>query len=147
MQMSRTRYYRLRDEGRLTEPNHLVTAAVNLGINTVELLARYGHVNDGDVLQYADQLTAPARTRPAAGAAVAVHAGLTPAAGTRNRLSTLMPRPARHACKRTHQAAHPDSDPGVSMFVVAAVCTIAALILRHSTWRIYWESGATRPWP
>ena len=29
------------------------------------------------------------------------------------------------------------------MFVVAAVCTIAALILRHSTWRIYWESGAT----
>ena len=29
------------------------------------------------------------------------------------------------------------------MFVVAAVCTIAALIIRHSTWRIYWESGAT----
>lgn len=29
------------------------------------------------------------------------------------------------------------------MFAVAAVCTIAALILRYSTWRIYWESGAT----
>ena len=93
LQMSRTRYYRLRDEGRLTEPNCLVTAAVNLGINTVELLARYGHVSGGEVLQYADQLTAPARTGPAAGTAVAVHAGLMPAAGTRNRLSTLMPRP------------------------------------------------------
>lgn len=93
LQMSRTRYYRLRDEGRLTEPNHLVTAAVNLGINTVELLARYGHVTDGDVLQYADQLTAPARTAAAAGPAVALRAGAMQAAGTRNRLSALMPRP------------------------------------------------------
>jgi len=93
LQMSRTRYYRLRDEGRLTEPNHLVTAAVNLGINPVELLARYGHVTDGDVLQYADQLTAPARTAAAAGPAVALRAGAMQAAGTRNRLSALMPRP------------------------------------------------------
>ncbi|WNM74131.1 immunity repressor [Mycobacterium Phage Nergal] len=56
LQMSKSRYYNQIDEGRLISATNLVLAAQNLGINEVELLARFNLVRDEAVLEYADRL-------------------------------------------------------------------------------------------
>ncbi|ASR85247.1 transcriptional repressor [Mycobacterium phage SirPhilip] len=56
LQMSRSRYYAQMDEGRLTSADNLVRAANNLGINEVDLLARFNVIRTEAVLEYADML-------------------------------------------------------------------------------------------
>ncbi|AKF15223.1 immunity repressor [Mycobacterium phage ShedlockHolmes] len=64
LQISRSRYYAQIDEGKLITPDNLVRAAQNLGINEVDLLARFGVISDEAVIEYADRL----RSAPAAAA-------------------------------------------------------------------------------
>ncbi|ARQ95487.1 transcriptional repressor [Mycobacterium phage Shandong1] len=56
LQMSKTRYYAQRDDGTLIRPDNLVTAALNLDLNPVEILAHFGLVQNEAVLDYADRL-------------------------------------------------------------------------------------------
>ncbi len=65
LQMSRSRYYAQMDEGRLISADNLVRAANNLGINEVDLLARFNVIRPEAVIECADTLrlgAAPALT-------------------------------------------------------------------------------------
>lgn len=44
LKMSSTTYFEQRKTGKLTQPNNLIRAADEFGLNPVELLVRYGHV-------------------------------------------------------------------------------------------------------
>ncbi|AHY26869.1 immunity repressor [Mycobacterium phage ZoeJ] len=59
LQMSKSRYYLQVSEGRLITADNLLRAAHNLGINEVDLLARYGMISDESAIAYVDGL-APA---------------------------------------------------------------------------------------
>ncbi|AYR01112.1 immunity repressor [Mycobacterium phage LeMond] len=56
LQMSRSRYYVQIEEGTLVRPDNLVRAANNLGINPVDLLARFGLISSEHVLDFAETL-------------------------------------------------------------------------------------------
>ncbi|WEW73691.1 immunity repressor [Mycobacterium phage Nanz197] len=56
LQMSRTRYYNQAEEGRLITADNLIRAARNLGINEVDLLARYNLISDDSIREYAEGL-------------------------------------------------------------------------------------------
>ncbi|QJD50346.1 transcriptional repressor [Mycobacterium phage MarkPhew] len=56
LQMSRSRYYVQIDDGTLIRPDNLVRAANNLGINAIDLLARFSLISDEAVLEYAATL-------------------------------------------------------------------------------------------
>ncbi|QJD50447.1 immunity repressor [Mycobacterium phage Chris] len=56
LQMSRSRYYVQIEDGTLIRPDNLVRAANNLGINAVDLLARFSLISNEDVIDYAANL-------------------------------------------------------------------------------------------
>ncbi|UVD40901.1 immunity repressor [Mycobacterium phage Kashi_VT1] len=56
LQMSRTRYYNQAEEGRLITADNPIRAARNLGINEVDLLARYNLISDDSIREYAEGL-------------------------------------------------------------------------------------------
>lgn len=64
LQMSRSRYYVQMEEGRLASADNLVRAANNLGINEVDLLARFNVIRDEAVLEYAEALQAGGAAHP-----------------------------------------------------------------------------------
>uniref|UniRef100_A0AAU8GNX7 Immunity repressor n=1 Tax=Mycobacterium phage Pharb TaxID=3136626 RepID=A0AAU8GNX7_9VIRU len=94
LQISRSRYYAQIDEGKLITPDNLVRAARNLGINEVDLLARFGVISDEAVLEYADRL----RAAPAAAAVrvparpISVSPAVTPKRPGRRKLGDLAVR-------------------------------------------------------
>jgi hypothetical protein len=91
VQMSRSTYYDRQAKGTLTTTDTLLTAAQNLGLNPVDLLVRYGRIEESDVADYIGE-----------GAHPSVPLGMTivrttgpPAKKTRNRpvtISKLQPR-------------------------------------------------------
>jgi hypothetical protein len=52
VQMSRSTYYDRQAKGTLTTTDTLLTAAQNLGLNPVDLLVRYGRIEQSDVAHY-----------------------------------------------------------------------------------------------
>jgi hypothetical protein len=52
VQMSRSTYYDRQAKGTLTTTDTLLTAAQNLGLNPVDLLVRYGRIEESDVADY-----------------------------------------------------------------------------------------------
>jgi hypothetical protein len=52
VQMSRSTYYDRQAKGTLTTTDILLTAAQNLGLNPVDLLVRYGRIEQSDVSDY-----------------------------------------------------------------------------------------------
>ena len=57
LQMSRSRYYSQLDEGRLVTADNLIRAARNLGINEVDLLARYNLITDDAIRSYVEGMS------------------------------------------------------------------------------------------
>ncbi|APD18210.1 immunity repressor [Mycobacterium phage Hammy] len=55
LQMSRSRYYLQLEEGRLITCDNLVRAANNLQINEIDLLVRFGLIDEQAVFDYTDQ--------------------------------------------------------------------------------------------
>ena len=51
--LSRSTYYEQRDQGRLVTADNVITAAVNLDLNPVDLLVRCGLVPAGAAVEYA----------------------------------------------------------------------------------------------
>ncbi|ALF00480.1 immunity repressor [Mycobacterium phage BoostSeason] len=64
LQMSKSRYYLQVSEGRLITADNLLRAAHNLGINEVDLLARYGMITDESAIAYVDGLVPAHPSRP-----------------------------------------------------------------------------------
>ncbi|QAU06465.1 immunity repressor [Mycobacterium phage KiSi] len=89
LQMSRSRYYVQIDEGTLVRPDNLVRAANNLGINPVDLLARFGLISSEHVLDYAATLQSPDFTQRTNGRGVET---MTPPKTGRRRISDLSVR-------------------------------------------------------
>jgi hypothetical protein len=54
LEMSRSTYYLQRDEGRLITADNLIRAARNLGLNEVDLLARYDLVTIESAAEYVE---------------------------------------------------------------------------------------------
>ncbi|MBU3749717.1 MAG: hypothetical protein FGM52_04575 [Mycobacterium sp.] len=61
--ISRSAYYLARDEGRLTSADNLIRLAAGFGLNPVDLLVRYGLVDEDPVIDYADELRGAAAVR------------------------------------------------------------------------------------
>jgi hypothetical protein len=60
LEISRTSYYSQIQEERSIRPDNLVRAAVNRGINEVDLLARFNLIRNESILDYADSQTVAA---------------------------------------------------------------------------------------
>lgn len=58
--VSRSAYYLARDEGRLVTADNLLRLAKALRLNPVDLMMRYGMVSADEVLECAQDLSAPA---------------------------------------------------------------------------------------
>ena len=69
LEMSRSTYYLQRDEGRLITADNLIRVARNLGLNEVDLLARYELVTIESAAEYVEDTLGypplPARRRAA----------------------------------------------------------------------------------
>ena len=69
LEMSRSTYYLQRDEGRLITADNLIRAARNLGLNEVDLLARYDLVTIESAAEYVEDTLAYPAVPPRRGAA------------------------------------------------------------------------------
>lgn len=88
LQVSRSSYYNQIDEGRLITADNLIRAARNLGINEVDLLARFGLISDESAIAYTEGLVA----HPPIGSTTTAAPKTTPKTTSRPKLSELKGR-------------------------------------------------------
>ena len=74
LEMSRSTYYLQRDEGRLITADNLIRVARNLGLNEVDLLARYDLVTIESAAEYVEDTLAYPAVPPRRGATTAATA-------------------------------------------------------------------------